>query len=219
MLGNARTLIFDCDGVVLDSNRLKTEAFYTAARPYGDAAARALVEYHVSNGGVSRYIKFAHFLKYILPECPGAETGPDLEGLLSVYSDTVRTGLMTCPVADRLEELRAATQKACWMMVSGGDQSELREVFAARNIDGYFDGGIFGSPETKNEIIARETEAGTIRRPAVFLGDSRLDYEVARWAELDFVFVEGWSEWQEGARMASEGRFAMVRTLPEFLEV
>ncbi|NLC22432.1 MAG: HAD family hydrolase, partial [Halomonadaceae bacterium] len=28
------TLVFDCDGVVLDSNRVKTEAFYQATLPY-----------------------------------------------------------------------------------------------------------------------------------------------------------------------------------------
>ena len=69
------TLIFDCDGVVLDSNRVKTEAFRAAAMPWGRAAAEALVANHVANGGVSRYEKFASFLEHILPEqAPGSWT-------------------------------------------------------------------------------------------------------------------------------------------------
>ncbi|MFH7588150.1 HAD family hydrolase, partial [Oceanimonas smirnovii] len=56
------TLVFDCDGVVLNSNKVKTEAFYKAALPYGEAAAQAMVDYHVAHGGVSRYKKFAYFL-------------------------------------------------------------------------------------------------------------------------------------------------------------
>ncbi|MDX1757946.1 MAG: HAD family hydrolase, partial [Marinobacter sp.] len=58
--------VFDCDGVILNSNRVKTEAFYQAALPYGESAARALVEYHVNNGGISRYAKFERFLTTIL---------------------------------------------------------------------------------------------------------------------------------------------------------
>ncbi len=61
------TLVFDCDGVVLDSNRVKTEAFRIAAGLWGAEPASALVAYHVANGGISRYVKFAHFLDQILP--------------------------------------------------------------------------------------------------------------------------------------------------------
>lgn len=217
-LPRARTMVFDCDGVVLDSNRLKTEAFRMAAQPYGNAAAQALVDYHVANGGVSRYVKFAHFLDHIVPEQAGAAAGPGMDGLLATYAEAVRAGLMTCPVADGLAELRAATPQARWMVVSGGDQAELRAVFAARGIAGYFDGGIFGSPDTKDAILARESKVGTVRHPAVLLGDSRLDHDAATRAGLDFLFVADWSEWSDGARLASEGRFATVRSLVGLLE-
>jgi phosphoglycolate phosphatase-like HAD superfamily hydrolase len=192
------SLVFDCDGVVLDSNRIKTEAFRAAALPWGAAAAEALVAHHVANGGISRHRKFAHFLDAILPEhAPGAvpgRDGPGMEELLSAYAQAVRAGLMSCAVAEGLAALRAATAGARWCIVSGGDQAELREIFAARGLDGLFDGGIFGSPDSKDTILARELAAGTIRRPALFLGDSRYDHEAAARAGLDFVFVSGWSE-------------------------
>ena len=192
------TLVFDCDGVVLESNRVKTEAFRSAAAPWGDAAAAALVAHHVAHGGVSRYAKFAHFLDRILPaHAPGQMPGRDgtgLEALLAAYAGAVRAGLMSCAVADGLEALRRATPAARWLIVSGGDQAELREIFAARGLAAHFDGGIFGSPDTKDAILARELAAGTIRRPALFLGDSRLDHEAAHRARLDFIFVSGWSE-------------------------
>jgi beta-phosphoglucomutase-like phosphatase (HAD superfamily) len=66
-LNRYNTLIFDCDGVVLNSNAVKTNAFYQTTLPYGQAAADAMVEYHVANGGVSRYKKFAYFLESIVP--------------------------------------------------------------------------------------------------------------------------------------------------------
>lgn len=201
------TLVFDCDGVVLDSNRVKTEAFRTAALPWGTAAAEALVAHHVAHGGVSRYAKFAHFLDIILPDhAPGripGRDGPGLEALLTAYAQAVRAGLMACRVAPGLDALRAATPQARWLIVSGGDQAELREIFVARGLAAHFDGGIFGSPDTKDTILTREIAAGTIGLPALFLGDSRLDHEAATRAGLDFIFVSGWSEmpgWREHVR-------------------
>ena len=218
LIDEAATLIFDCDGVVLDSNRLKTEAFRIAAEPYGDAAAAALVTYHVANGGVSRYVKFAHFLDHIVPEHAPDTTGPGLEGLLSAYAEAVRAGLLSCAVADGLDALRAATPRAAWMIVSGGDQSELREIFTARSLAEYFDAGIFGSPDTKHEILARELAAGTIRRPALFLGDSRFDHEAATRAGIGFVFVSTWSEWAEGAALAETDGFPVIPRLADLQE-
>lgn len=190
MLTDYSTLVFDCDGVVLDSNRVKTEAFYQAALPYGTAAAEALVAHHVANGGISRYAKFAHFLEHIVP---GAQ-GSDLEALLAAYADAVRSGLMACDMAEGLYDLRAAHPDQSWLIVSGGDQAELREIFAARGLDGLFNGGIFGSPDRKEVILARELADGTITSPALFLGDSTYDHRAATSVGLDFVFVSGWSE-------------------------
>ena len=199
------TYIFDCDGVVLDSNKVKTEAFYQAALPYGETAAQAMVDYHVANGGVSRYKKFAHFLEQIAPH-HSEQQGPDLEALLQAYAGHVREGLLSCEVAPGLEALREQSPNARWLIVSGGDQAELRDVFAQRGIAAWFDGGIFGSPNTKDEILARELASANIQQPALFLGDSKYDYQAASAAGLDFVFLSGWSEvadWQHW--VASEG--------------
>ena len=213
------TFVFDCDGVILDSNRVKTEAFRTAATPWGDGAAEALVAHHVANGGVSRYAKFAHFLDTILPDhAPGAmpeRDGPGLEALLAAYAGAVRDGLMSCAVAPGLEDLRAATPAARWCVVSGGDQAELREIFAARGLAGHFDAGIFGSPDTKHEILARELAAGTIRRPALFLGDSRLDVQAAQGAGLDFTFVHGWTEVADWRAFVAENGLRAVAGLAD----
>lgn len=192
------TLVFDCDGVVLDSNKVKTDAFYQATLPYGEAAAKAMVEYHVANGGISRYKKFAYFLEQIAP-AHAEQQGSVLEALLQSYAGHVREGLLRCQMVTGLDKLRQKTPDARWLIVSGGDQTELRDVFTQRGIAEWFDGGIFGSPDTKEAILGRELAAGVIRSPALFLGDSKYDYMAATQAELDFVFVSGWSEvkdWQ-----------------------
>lgn len=185
------TLIFDCDGVVLNSNTVKTSAFYQAALPYGAAAAQELVNYHVSNGGVSRYRKFVYFLEHLVEKIL-----PDygLDELLRSYAENVYQGLRDCEIALDLDILKAQTPNAKWLIISGGDQQELQDLFKFRNLYDLFDAGIFGSPDTKDEIIKRELRAGNIKFPAVFFGDSQYDYEAAKRAGMDFVFVEAWSE-------------------------
>ena len=54
-LSSYKTIIFDCDGVILNSNKIKTEAFYNVTATYGIEAANELVSYHKLNGGISRY--------------------------------------------------------------------------------------------------------------------------------------------------------------------
>ena len=54
---NYSHLFFDCDGVILNSNKVKTNAFYKIALEYGDESAKKLVNYHIQNGGISLYTK------------------------------------------------------------------------------------------------------------------------------------------------------------------
>ena len=193
-----KTFVFDCDGVLLDSNKVKTEAFFQAALPFGLSAAQSLVEYHVSNGGVSRYKKFEYFLEKILSKSV-EQTTANLEDLLLAYARNVREGLLSCEIASHLDELRIETTNCRWLIVSGGDQEELREILEMRGIAKFFDGGIFGSPDSKDVILPRELANDNIQLPALFIGDSKYDYQAASAAGLDFVFLSGWSEvadWQ-----------------------
>ena len=188
------TLVFDCDGVILHSNKVKTQAFYRATLPYGEKAAQAMMDYHVANGGVSRYKKFNYFLEHIVAGKVETVVVPRLDKLLQHYANEVRQGLLNCEVAPGLKKLRQASPNARWLIVSGGDQAELRALFAERGLAQLFDGGIFGSPDTKDEILARELACESIATPALFLGDSHYDYQAATSAGLDFVFIYGWSE-------------------------
>lgn len=211
------TLVFDCDGVVLDSNRVKTNAFYQATLPYGEAAAQAMVDHHVANGGVSRYKKFAHFLNQIAPVY-AKQQGANLEALLQAYARHVFDGLRSCKIASGLAALRKKTTSARWLIVSGGDQAELRDVFAQRGIAKWFDGGIFGSPDTKDEILLRELASCNIAQPALFLGDSKYDYQAASAAGLDFVFLSDWSElvgWKKWIKDQKIESYPSVRFLSE----
>ena len=198
-LNNYKTIIFDCDGVVLNSNKVKTQAFYNTALAFGQAAAERLVKYHVERGGISRYKKFQWFIDNLNKEdLAQSKDQPNLDNLLSSYAAEVHKGLRSCQIAEGLTELREKTKDSIWLIVSGGDQAELRELFAERDIAQFFDGGIFGSPDSKEIIMSREREQGNIKLPAVFIGDSQYDYTaVESVGEIDFIFVTDWSEFDE----------------------
>ncbi len=189
-----RCIVFDCDGVVLDSNRIKTEAFFQAALPYGEHNASMLVEFHRRHGGVSRYKKFEYFLEEIVA---GEPTEKALEALLESYASLAYQGLLSCDVAPGLRSFRAAFPDVRWIIASGGDEQELRQVFSIRGLSDLFDGGIFGSPVPKDAILAREMKSGNLLTPALFIGDSRFDHQCAETAALDFVFISEWSEFDD----------------------
>ncbi len=190
-LASYQTLVFDCDGVILDSNTLKRDAFYAATEPYGKNYAEQLVSYHIENGGISRYEKFKYFFDRIL--CIGFDE-QKYNDVLDIYASYVKLSLLECQICEGLELLRRQTPHANWLIVSGGDQNEIREVFLNRSIAHFFDGGVFGSPDNKSVILKREIENNNIKRNALFFGDSTYDFYASIESGIDFVFVSKWTE-------------------------
>lgn len=198
-LAEYKTLVFDCDGVVLNSNQLKIRAYYDVAIKFGanQSQAQALVDHHVMLGGISRYPKFAYFLSEIMQQ-PVTEQA--MQTLLQTFTAEVKRLLTDCEISADLSKVRAANTHAAWMIISGGDQAELREIFKQREIDGLFAAGIFGSPDNKQTILARELSLGHITQPALFIGDSVYDHQASTKAGLDFVFLSAWTDvegWQD----------------------
>jgi len=212
-----KTIVFDCDGVVLDSNLVKTEAYFRTAKSLGatDAQAQALVDYHVRLGGISRYHKFDWYLREVLHQPATQEA---VQVLLDGFARELEVVLMECAVAEGLPELRAASPQANWMILSGGDQQEIRTLFAKRDLAKYFDGGLFGSPDNKDTVLAREKEKGNLQFPALFIGDSKYDFEAATRAGLDFVFLSGWTEVKDWQSFCAEHQILVLDAIKDMCQ-
>ncbi|MDB4659642.1 HAD hydrolase-like protein [Synechococcus sp. AH-551-C10] len=222
-ISHFKTLLFDCDGVVLNSNRIKTEAFRTVTLPYGKSASDALVAHHTANGGISRFKKFDYFVDEILPTKQSNYVVNDRlalkEKLLAEFAVYVKQALINCEVVEGISDLRKETISARWFIVSGGDQDELREVFNQLNLDHYFDGGIYGSPFTKFDIVEQLRHEGNLEFPALFIGDSRLDHQVADAFNLDFLFVSQWTEFEAWRTYCDDCDIKVVSDLKLLLTV
>jgi phosphoglycolate phosphatase-like HAD superfamily hydrolase len=194
-----KTIIFDCDGVVLNSNKTKVQAYYAVAKKMGgtDAQAQALVDHHIAKGSFPRNGKIEYYLNHIVKQTITPEL---MQQYMHAFDEYLDTALMECEIAPGLLELKSATPQARWMLLSGGDQAELRRVFPRRHLADLFEAGIFGGPDQKEQVLAREMLNGNIAMPALFVGDSKYDHQAASGAGLDFVFLSGWTEvkdWQE----------------------
>ena len=62
---NYKVAIFDCDGVILMSNQMKSKAFALTLKNEKKKLVNEFMSYHQQNGGISRYVKFDYFYKEI----------------------------------------------------------------------------------------------------------------------------------------------------------
>ena len=182
-----RCLVFDCDGVLLDSVPAKTQAFARLARPYGQEAEKRFVQFHQSHGGVSRYEKFAWFFREIL----GHEiTKEESEAFAQQFKTFCREELRLCREIRGAREVLDRWQGHLPLYVcSGAPQAEQREVLSEHDLARYFD-GIFGSPPEKAVLLQNiVATAGIAPEQTLMVGDATTDLEAAKHAGTRFYGV------------------------------
>lgn len=181
-------VVFDCDGVLIESVDIKTEAFLEVFADHPEHR-EAILRHHQAHLGVSRFEKFAWFHRELL----GRELGAAESAALGRrYSELVFERAVRCPEVPGAGETLTALQAAGvpLFIASGTPQEELERLIAARGWSERFQ-GIHGSPRTKPSIlrgIAEELACPT--EGLVFLGDGRSDFEAAREVGARFILRE-----------------------------
>ena len=129
-------LIFDFDGVLVESNEIRFDGFRLLFKNYPQDQVERLVLYAKINGGLSRYEKIKYFFKQIRNE-PIRDDNVQL--LAKQYSELVKQKVIDAePVKGSLEFLSNHKKNYDFAVVSGSDQEELRDVCKAREIDHFF---------------------------------------------------------------------------------
>jgi len=204
-------IILDCDGVLLDSNTMKIAAFRTALADYPDEPVAQFSAYQARNFGRSRYVLFKDFFTFLGREPKEGE----IDKLLERYAAIVRSAYLDAPLTpgclDILTQLSAVRPI---YVASGSDQEELRWVLQQRSLAHFFK-GIFGSPQSKTDILSALTPANGER--ALFIGDARADFEAAQRHDwCDFIYMRQFSTAAiEMNELVKQAGLPVIGVLPE----
>ena len=179
-----KTIILDFDGVVIESNALKNEAFAKIFGRFPDYAAEML-RFHTDNISLSRFTKFDYLLELL-----GRKHDQLLrEDIATDFSKTMMEGMVTVPlVTGALNFLNTITAQLPIYLASVTPETELRYILDQRNLTKWF-AGIYGCPPwTKPAAIADALQRENLTASdALLIGDSAGDQSAAITTGVSFL--------------------------------
>lgn len=182
--GPLKAIIFDFDGVIVESLGVKAEAFRELFADHPEHQDR-IVKLHLDNLGVSRYQKFRTIYREFLGMDLGEEEVADLDRR---FSELVYKRVISCAfVAGAPHLLERIHRDYSLSVASATPQDELARIVSARGLSGFFT-TVRGSPATKAQIIG-EILSNSATRPdeALMVGDAVTDSEAASQNGVPFV--------------------------------
>ena len=188
--------IFDCDGVIFDSNDLKIQAMrevITNEKAFDSANVEEALSYFRSNFGNSRITHVDYIVKHFAKSALVNE-GLLKNTILANYSlkcvELYNDANFTPNVLEFIESLNSQKYVA-----SGSDEQELRLVFEKRKVTHYFS-GIYGSPRKKVDIVDSIVSIHG-SDDTVVIGDSPSDFYSAKSCGVDFIYYSPYSNVKE----------------------
>ena len=180
-----KNIFFDFDGVLAESVNVKTEAFKSLYLPFGSDVAEKVVDYHLANGGVSRFEKIKYFHNIFLNQ---DITEEEVLQWADKFSELVLEAVVNAPeVLGALDFLKKNYTILKYWVITGTPTTEIREIIQKRNWTNFFIEA-FGAPEKKTHWTEYILEANNLKREeTIFVGDALTDYEAAKSARLQFV--------------------------------
>jgi phosphoglycolate phosphatase-like HAD superfamily hydrolase len=209
MIENYRSAVFDFDGVILDSNQGKLDAFRKTLAGDSPEVVERFLAYHIENGGVSRYVKFEHYYRHMLGWKDYAVATAEALQRFGMFARQVLMEAEEIPGAIALLDTLRERSVPCFI-VTGGAEDEVRDVVKERGLDRFFS-RVLGAPATKKENLQKLADQESLLKPSVFYGDAKADLHAARAFDLAFIFVSGVSEWHDGPSVCREQGLPIIK--------
>jgi len=180
-----KALIFDFDGVILESADIKTDAYRKLfKREYPDKVEE-FIKYHIQNAGISRYVKVQYFYEKIL----GIRiTDKKKKELINNFSKIVLKETLDASFIKGMPEfLEENYKKLPLFVVTGTPTEEVNLIIKKRKLNIYFK-EIHGSPKEKKDIIFYILSRYKWNpKEVVFFGDAESDLRAAE--ETGVIFI------------------------------
>ena len=180
-----KNILFDFDGVILDSMPIRDYGFKEIFKDFDDGLVNKLLEYHNQNGGLSRYVKIKYFYNKLLKQEISEEK---ITNYADNFSKIMKIELVDKKylIADTLEFIKKSYKKYNLHIVSGSDERELQYLCKELGIDSFFQ-SVNGSPTHKNILVENVLATNRyIESETILIGDSVNDYDAA--TENNLVF-------------------------------
>lgn len=180
-----KVIIFDFDGVLVESVDIKTKAFAKLFEGEGRAAVDQVVDYHVRNTGVSRFEKIKYIYKNILKRKLTEEV---FQELCATFARLVVDEVVRAPYVKGAKEFLddASGHYGCFIS-SATPQREIEEIVKARKMGRSFK-AIYGAPQKKSDIVEKIIRENSISgNEAVYVGDAMSDYTAASTHGVHFI--------------------------------
>jgi len=180
-----QNVILDFDGVILDSNLVKEKAIRKVANSFlGNAESEEFVNFFISNNGLPREIKIKKFVSdnVIFKEF--------LNSYNAILSRKLKKARLTTNAIPFLKML--ASFRLPLYVLSGGDEKEVIFLLEDKQLLSSFK-KVMGGPQTKYKNISDINLCGK----TLYIGDSQIDYEVAKSFDFDFIFMYQYTQFKE----------------------
>lgn len=175
-------IIFDFDGVILNSHNIKTNAFFEIFKEFGNIKAKQAQKYHLKNIGLSRFKKFKYIIKNILKdETIGSKY------LNKKFQDYCFKKIKSLKINSDLKYFLKKYNKKYDMFISTATpQDDIIKILKEKKIIHLFK-KIYGSPKKKYEhinLIKRKL------KKRIFIGDSKEDLLACIKTKTFFILKE-----------------------------
>jgi phosphoglycolate phosphatase-like HAD superfamily hydrolase len=169
-------ILFDVDGVLIDSLPVKAEAFAAAFSDHPDLHDE-IVALHLANGGVNRIEKISRMHVLAVGRPP---TDAELAIRVDAFATAVLGGVIAAPEIPGAEAaLRSWTGRVPLHAVSATPQGELVSILEARGIASLLT-SVEGWPPGKSDLVGGLVErCGYQPERCLVVGDSREDLAAA----------------------------------------
>ena len=181
-----RTIIWDFDGVIINSNDIRELGFRETLKRYPKNDIDKLILFHRKNGGLSRYVKFRHFFENILNH---QVTENKIQYLADIFSNIMldKLTLRETLINETIDYIKKTHKDFHFHIASGSDEHELNQLCRHHNIKKYFK-SIKGSPKTKIKLIQEIISINNYsKNSCLMIGDSINDLEAAEANNIGFL--------------------------------